>query len=786
MDRTRPIQLVKTRGEQDLFKKEGSGSSALPSWVTAQDIQENAKNIGSTLGHLEKTLKLRLKNGNNLPILLVATLNDKATAKSYRPNVKSIFRTNRKSNVIGVAGVSQLYVKIDTLTDLQSIRNVVSDVMLNKAISKEKQIGMAAVKSLLEYHPSVEKKNLIGKTVKIRLIDYKSEKINRLATEHFLDECVHYGIQVTKLDYDEELLLYKVVNIEENQLDHVATMDSVISIKEMPYYEITASPEPWKIDIDIAKPLSHENYPQIGILDSGVASIRHLSQWQIGNEYNAAGLIENDIDRNHGTMVASIALYGDQLEQEEMTGCGPCMFANCIVNTRPDLAKVSEDELIMYIRESVRQFPNIKIWNISQGSTLEVSNDVFSEFAVALDNIQKTHHILFCKSAGNANNPCRRISQGAESVYSLTVGSVCQTARSEKDCHKGTLSPFSRIGPGPEYLHKPEIVHYGGNFVTGINVMTAPGYFSQVKGTSFATPRVSTLAAHLAHRIGGMFNPTLIKALIVHYAQYPSVVTKDSNDVLNSYGFGIPTTIDRMLYNDEDEFTMVWQPEIEPTSATDYQIIGFPYPSSLVDAEGNFYGIITVTVVSNPYLMGSEGNEYCQTDIEVSLGPIDHIEYVSPGAPGVSPFYRNATRAHMTKNVLTPSAYSKKQSSIYLNERNLIINQNKYQPVKKYRIDLSTLKPAIKAAMNGNSDWALIIKNLTRDAAMDELISNLQANGEIVKIPLAIVISIKDPNGNKIAYDECMRLLDQNNFEHTDIPIRQDIAIDADNLNNNL
>ncbi len=52
MDKMRPIQLVQTRGERDRFKKEGSGSSKLPSWANPQAIRENATNIGSTLRKL--------------------------------------------------------------------------------------------------------------------------------------------------------------------------------------------------------------------------------------------------------------------------------------------------------------------------------------------------------------------------------------------------------------------------------------------------------------------------------------------------------------------------------------------------------------------------------------------------------------------------------------------------------------------------------------------------------------------------------------------------------------
>lgn len=781
MDKTRPIQIVRTRGSQDLFKKEGSGGSE-PKWATPQAIQKNVAKINQTLQILDKVFFQRRKYGNDLPVLLVTTLNKDATAKSYRPNVKSIFRTKQRSNIIGVAGLGKLFVKIDTFDDLNIIRKSISDVQ-NLRASKEKTIGVAAIESLAIFHPQFNVEELSGKTVKIRLVDYKSEKYNQLAEVQFIKECRACDIDVVKLNYAPNLFLFKVKDIDAKQLKHIATMDSVISVKEMPYYEITAAPQPWAVDIEIATPIQDESYPKIGILDSGVANIPQLSPWQIGTEHNVAGFEEFDIDRNHGTMVASVALYGDQLEKESLTGCGPSKFANCIINTNSHNARIDEEELVMYIRDSVEQHPEIKIWNISQGSSTEVSDDIFSEFAIALDDIQQTYNVLFCKSAGNTFTPGERISQGAETIRGITVGSVCQKGEEATDLPQGTHSPFSRIGPGPEYLQKPDVVHYGGNLKTGINVVTAPGYTSREKGTSFATPRVSALAAHLAHRIGGNFNPTLIKALIIHNSQYPSVLTQTDKDTHWAYGFGIPSHIDRMLYNNEDEFTMVWQPEISPTNSVDYQIVGFPYPSSLIDKEGNFYGIITVTIVCNPILLGSEGGEYCQNDIEVSLEPIDSIEYVTVGAPGVSPVYRNETRVHSTKNILTPSAYSTKKQSIFIKERNLIISKNKYQPVKKYQVDLSTLKPAVKAKMKGKAEWVLRIKGLTRDAAKDELIAHLNETGEIISVPVTIIVSIKDTLGKKIAYDEGIRLLDQNNFPHSNILLRNDVEINDSNIN---
>ena len=76
----------------------------------------------------------------------------------------------------------------------------------------------------------------------------------------------------------------------------------------------------------------------------------------------------------------------------------------------------------------------------SQGSQTEVSDFIFSDFAIALDDIQKK--MMFnCKSAGNSTN-LGRITLGAESMLALTVGSICNSGSHPDDLEEGKHSPF--------------------------------------------------------------------------------------------------------------------------------------------------------------------------------------------------------------------------------------------------------------------------------------------------------------------------------------------------------
>ena len=355
-------------------------------------------------------------------------------------------------------------------------------------------------------------------------------------------------------------------------------------------------------------------------------------------------------------------------------------------------------------------------------------------------------------------------------MLALTVGSICNSGTHPDDLEEGTHSPFSRIGYGPEGLIKPEVVHYGGNKHTGVKVLTGADIQHTAFGTSFSTPRISSLAAHLFHRLDGVFDPTLIKALIIHNANYPSVVDKNVVGFDKMYGFGLPTSIDDMLNNDEDEFTMVWQPNFN--NGTDYQVIDFPYPDALTDENGYFYGIVTVTIVTDPILKGGEGNEYCQTDIDVKIGPIRGVNHFVLGAVGTPKTYRNEERIDSLYNILTEDKYSKRQSEI-MRERNLIMKNHKWQPVKKFQVDLSTMTTGKKNLIKECQTWAMTMHAFTRDATMLEL----QEDGVINSIRATIIVTIRDPKHKGLIYNEGIRLLNTHNFEHSNIVVRNDIHL---------
>ena len=766
MSRTLPIQNVSFRGEIDSFLTEGGGSNKLPKWVTYDEVKQNSIRVRAQLSTLSEVFS----NSRALPLLTEVSLNENAPAKSYRPAVRKMLDVGNKRNVLGVSSVGKLIVKIDSRDDLDKITSNFN--YKDGQISQNVHLGLAAIENIAKYFSAVEDDIAENDCVKVQLVDYQSNDFNYRSRLLLEDFCRRAELVLEELHYASDIRLFSIKNITTDALSQIATMDSVLSVRKMPTIEFEVSSDPENTTIEVMRPRDGVVYPTVGLLDSGVAAIEHLQPWLVSDEDNVADLSDNDIVRRHGTAVASVINYGDFLENINMTGCGPCKIQSCIVNTETCKATIMENELVMYIQQAINAHPEIKIWNLSQGTTIPIKDNRYSDFGIALDSLQKNNNVLICKSAGN-DISCTplRITEGADSVLSLVVGSIAHKKTTEKDADENDRSPFSRIGPGVENVVKPDLVHYGGNIDSHLSLLSEWGrQYNCYSGTSFSTPRITSLAANLQQKIGGECNPLLIKALLVHYSNYPSHLAKTESELRKEMGFGLPCLINDMLVNDENECTMVFIHTLD--KGHDIVSLDFPYPTQLVDGD-KFIGDITLTMAVNPVLNASQGSEYCQSQVDIMLQTYDHVEHVPLGENNI---FRNEQRtSNDATNVLNANLYSKSAfKSMYANERMLIEHGDKYQPIKKYCVDLSKMTPANKEKVLGsNRKWALKLKGLYRDTAEQALLRD----GEALSQDVVVVITIKDTTKRGIVYPECLRLLEERGYIHNDISVNNGIEV---------
>tara|TARA_R110000796_G_scaffold251662_2_gene383618 strand:+ start:4484 stop:6832 length:2349 start_codon:yes stop_codon:yes gene_type:complete len=771
-----PIKIFEKRKEIDERRVEGGGNSNLPKFVLSDsELYERAEEYSAIVHDKLQDFENRPQNRKFIPTTLNVEINDKAIAKSHRSEIKKIFNVNYKHNFIGFTGANNLLVKIDSPRDVYEIEKNL------KNINKHK-IGLSAISHIEDFFPDVRVDKNDGKDLKVTMINYQNLEINNAVKNVFEKFCVDNDLKFKRTNYSPELIIYKIFETSHSTLDKLQEFEAVKSISFMPQFSVGLDFVDTDKTLEIKTPSKDIDYPVIGVLDSGISKNKYLSPWLIDKKFSSYP--ENYIDDRHGTFVSGIIIYGDELENRKLSGLEGCKLFDATVMPNELIEKISEDELVENIREAIKENSEIKIWNMSLGSKQEADEHNFSHFGQALDSIQETYEVLICKSAGNCTNfkngnPKSRVSRSADSILSLVVGSIAHNKKINDLAEVDHPSPFTRIGNGPSNIIKPELVSYGGNasvvngkiVKNGVSSLSSDGKIVSEVGTSFSTPRVSALLASLDMNINEEFNPLLLKALAIHSAKYPSSINMGMNDRVKQMGFGLPAPADEIIYNDEYEITLILQDTL--IKGEYMEILEFPFPESLIDDEGYYYGDINLTIVGSPVLR-NQGSEYCQSNLEVLFGTYDNIKNRDTtvatiinefGPDGVENIFRNG--AYKAK-------YKKEFDTDYARERVLLDYGKKYHPIKKFSVNLGGLTPANKEnKLKSPKKWFLRVKGLFRDFA-EEMASQ---DGEELNQNYCLILTIKDSKRKHKIYNEVNQLLSNGNFNHSNINLREEVRV---------
>jgi hypothetical protein len=259
-----------------------------------------------------------------------------------------------------------------------------------------------------------------------------------------------------------------------------------------------------------------------------------------------------------------------------------------------------------------------------------------STWAAKLDSLIHQRKLLFILAAGNLNissgtperpgvreqleagrkypryllEPSCRIANPAQSLLSLTVGSVCNADFEDQDRKsfgtKGHISAFSRIGPGLWGCIKPDVVEYGGDLLYEKNgylvtqddvvsvkvIKTGANGTGYAVGTSFAAPKVAHIVAQLAKRFPSK-STLLYKALVVQSARLPEHALHQPNrNTMRAFGFGIPD-LHRAIENTQYRMTFTAEGVVSAHQANLYSI---NVPAELTRAGGNYDILLEVTL----------------------------------------------------------------------------------------------------------------------------------------------------------------------------------------------
>ena len=390
--------------------------------------------------------------------------------------------------------------------------------------------------------------------------------------------------------------------------------------------------------LTIAKPISNSS---ICVIDSGVH--RHNKVF--------TGLITKIITHtppsciypsyDHGTFVASRCIFGDNLDTCLSSGeLKPyCKIINVQVFGKLADGKVVGHEiydLMGIIEDTVTTYyKTVQVYNLSIGDDISIRDGYFSDFAKLLDYLSKKHKVLFVVAGGNIkklipdypldhfDDPLSRINSPAESLLSLTVGSIAKYSDRSSLAIADEVSPFSRIGPGADGGIKPELVAHGGNLQSPYNHSPRLGAYgicndgsglSVDNGTSYSAPIISQYAQQLFDLYPNS-NPNLVKALLCHFAEKRQVPSTIATNPKHFVGFGEPI-IERATQAGPNNAVFIFEGKLDQNN---YQYVGFHVPKSLAADNRNSKLRIKITTTYDPLVNITNDLEYSKARISALL-----------------------------------------------------------------------------------------------------------------------------------------------------------------------
>ena len=304
--------------------------------------------------------------------------------------------------------------------------------------------------------------------------------IRKLCSLHFKDkyEIISYGDQI------------KFLKIEITSYNDIIKLASINGVKTVGFFQEYSLPQSDFSATELQTLLNSEYRDSdvtIGIIDGGISDDNpFLQPYIVAREEYINKVYQNP---QHATFIASTIQYGNILNDISASTAYRFKFVDIVAIPNSDknfglTDSITEDTLMEIIEEVMEKYSfTTKIWNLSLGIENKPCDGSMSDLGVFLDYIQDKYHVQIFVSSGNVNSlPLRnwppqkgigehdRLISPADSVRAITVGSVALFDSVNSIVKFNEPSPFSRRGPGANYIVKPDIVDYGGNYSTSYKI----------------------------------------------------------------------------------------------------------------------------------------------------------------------------------------------------------------------------------------------------------------------------------------------------------------------------
>lgn len=336
--------------------------------------------------------------------------------------------------------------------------------------------------------------------------------------------------------------------------------------------------------------------PTIGVIDTMFDENVYFSEWVEFNNMLPSEIPLSPSDYNHGTAVTSIIVDGPSSNPQLDDGCGRFKVRHFGVAAGNQFSSFT---ILRNINEIITNNKDIKVWNLSLGSKLEINPNFISPEAAILDKIQYENDVIFVIAGTNGSLEKKlRIGAPADSINAIVVNSVNR---------EGKPASYTRTGPVLSFFTKPDISYYGGDTGEYMRVCTPTGE-AFVRGTSFAAPWISRKLSYLVDILG--MNREVAKALLIDSATDWN--EEKENLLLKGHGV-VPIKINEIVESQDDEIRFILYGVSEEYDTYNYNI---PVP---VKNEKHPF-IAKATMCYFPACSRNQGVDYTNTELDIQFG----------------------------------------------------------------------------------------------------------------------------------------------------------------------
>ncbi len=595
------------------------------------------------------------------------------------------------------------------ITLLKNTADVIDSGYEGEITSKDTE-RIAAVKEF-PFHEIIAKSSLLRVVLDCHYVEsFNIDRVDESITEESIITIYRTSIETKALlrkfginIYDDRIIDETTLRLNRDEIQILLNKASyliamnVTDLAQLTKDDILQGEEDDDDIPDLAIP-HPQNEPVVGVIDTQFNTDVYFSEWVEYHNMLDPNIPLRDEDYHHGTEVTSIIVDGPKGNPDIDDGCGRFRVRHFGVATSGSFSSFA---VLRSIRSIVASNRDIKVWNLSLGSTKEISPSFISPEAAELDRIQSEYDVLFVVAGTNRpdgeTKPNMKIGAPADSLNSLVVNSVAFNKKP---------ASYGRVGPVLSFFHKPDISYYGGDgpmFFDRIAVCRDTHGAFYASGTSLAAPWITRKMAYLIHIMG--LSREVAKALIIDAA----AGWDRKDDPSNSIGYGVvPIHISDIIHSEDEEIRFMLS-----GTADEYETYTYNLPVPVINNAHPFYA--RATLVYFPHCDRNQGVDYTSTEMDIHFGRL------------------NTTKAKPVIMSINDNVQAEEGLRV-IYEENARKQYRKWDNVKHISDVIKSRAVARKAYDAGL--WGLSIKTKER----------MQPRGK-KSLPFGVVVTLKEMNG---------------------------------------